>query len=165
MRARAGLQGIRGLRCASRTKTDDMQASKAPRKGHRLGYPRVKCASPGFVRLDVPNTLAATPCACLMLGDRAWSWRYAPQGIVIARTFSPPKRSGLVRFGTCYWQVPTYKRGYPTEYDDTLIHKLTFLRRRSPDLQVWGGSAAYLAFTGIHSRSRQDVAPRDNTWR
>jgi len=84
-----------------------MEASKVPRKGHHLGYPRVMCASPRFVRLDASNTLAATPCACLMLDDRAWSWRCAPQGIMIARTFSPPRRRGLVRFGTCYWQVPT----------------------------------------------------------
>lgn len=82
------------------------------------------CASPLFSRLVVSNTLAATPCTCLMLGDRARSWRCAPQGILIARTFSQPRLRGLVRFGACYLQAPTMKRGYLTEYDDTLYLKI-----------------------------------------
>ncbi len=43
-----------------------------------------------------------------------------------------------------------------------LVH---FLAARRPRPSGLGRKRAFLAFIGMHSRSRQDVAPLDNTWR
>ncbi len=65
------------------------------------------------------------------------------------------------------WHSLTHRQGAHVSWfrSHLISSAITSLRRGGADLQVWGGSAAFLAFNGRHSRSRQDVAPLDNTWR